>query len=771
MSSPLSNPNATLEAPAEALSLHAMLRFLRAVRFRKKVMFVALVVSALLGVLYYSTTPRVYESKATLLVLHTGDDWTPEMQAGKSTQDLMTTYRNLFVSEAVINQALTSLPPEGRFDLAGSPREAWPKILGRNLNVSVVKSTNILEVGYRSQDPEAAFAVVNSMVTAYLDFMNNLYQSQTGEILQILTKEKTSLEEQLREKEQEKQDIRTRAKDLVLRGGNRDVNVIMERVVELNQALIAAHEKRLSAQAEVVAIQQAIAKGEDLQQFALEMVSDVGSQVISHAIGLSSNDASTTSRVKQQLFIDKAELQAKLEHYGPAHHKIRQLEQRIQVADQYLRFQQQIERVQLRQASNQELAPMLEQMARQKLDKTIAHEQSIYASYEKEKQAAIEMDHTMAKLETLELDLNRLRGFYDVILQRYTDLDLGQENGALRTSVLSESQVPTGPVWPKPHIVALLSLFLGTAVGLVIVYLQELLYDHFRSPEEIRTELGVPVLAMIRRMDPVADCGIDAVHVHVRPNAAETESFRTLRTALAFTEGGAQRLVVSSSEPGDGKTTLVSNLAVAYAQSGKRTLLIDADMRRPGLTPLLDLKGPKGLSVVLRGVGPIDQAVAENVFPSIATNLDVIPSGPRPINPTELLGSARFSELLSWAETHYDQILVDSPPALVSDTAIIGRLVDGVLLALQPEKNRRRVVIRATESFSGLGIKVLGVVINRLANENEKDYYGYDYGYGYSYSYSYGHDDEPGNEIAYENEEDDWAETPLQPPQIIRRAA
>jgi polysaccharide biosynthesis transport protein len=118
-------------------------------------------------------------------------------------------------------------------------------------------------------------------------------------------------------------------------------------------------------------------------------------------------------------------------------------------------------------------------------------------------------------------------------------------------------------------------------------------------------------------------------------------------------------------------------------------------------------------------------------------NLDVIPSGPRPVNPMELLASDRFSDLLAWAETVYDQIVVDSPPVLaVSDSAIIGRLVDGVVLTVRPEKNRRRLVVRAVESFPPLGVNILGLVINNVDADKNQD----GYGYGYGYAYDYGHD-------------------------------
>ena len=145
---------------------------------------------------------------------------------------------------------------------------------------------------------------------------------------------------------------------------------------------------------------------------------------------------------------------------------------------------------------------------------------------------------------------------------------------------------------------------------------------------------------------------------------------------------------------------------------------------------MLDLRGPRGLSTALRSELPIADAVAENLHCSLMENLDVLASGPRPANPAELLCGDRFQELLAWAETSYDQILVDSPPAIFTDTAIVGRQVDGVLLVVQPEKNPRRLVTRVTENFATMSITVLGIVANRLSAKKSEGYYGYGYGYG-----------------------------------------
>jgi polysaccharide biosynthesis transport protein len=280
------------------------------------------------------------------------------------------------------------------------------------------------------------------------------------------------------------------------------------------------------------------------------------------------------------------------------------------------------------------------------------------------------------------------------------------------------------------------------------VILLDALDDRFRSVEEMQGRLGLPLLTMVQRLRVPERTGLQALVTHATPTSSAAESFRTLRTALSLTHPDARQIVVTSAEPGDGKTTTLANLAICYAQADRRTLLIDADLRRPGLTSLLALRGPLGMSEVLRSSGEIGQTAPLHIVASGMKNLDILPSGPRPSDPAELLGSPRFSQLLAWAETLYDVVLIDSPPTLATtDTAIIGRLVDGVLLVVQPGKNRRRLVTRVVERLGFLKIPILGLIVNHVDAGDDHGYYGYQgYGYGYGYTYEYGHGDQTAEE-------------------------
>jgi capsular exopolysaccharide synthesis family protein len=435
------------------------------------------------------------------------------------------------------------------------------------------------------------------------------------------------------------------------------------------------------------------------------------------------------------------------EYFGPAHPRVTELQERVRITEQYLNGYQERVNQKLARMRDTQLGPLLVQMLQQRLSEAWEHEQSLLRGFEQARQEAVNLNGELAQLEMAEQDLKWLRELRETLLNQIASIDLKEDQGGIRTAVVSEPVVQQRPVSPRLSMVAAACLACGLVVGLGLVFALDALDDRFRSPDELRVQLGIPVLAMVRRMENLATHGLQAVQVFAAPQEVASEAFRTLRTTLAFSGGQSQRIVISSAEPGDGKTTVLANLAVSFAQAGKRTLLIDADMRRPGLTALLELRTSSGLSDVLRSQQPVVEAAQERIQPLELDGLEILPCGPRPSNPAELLASERFSDLLGWAETVYDQVLVDAPPALAaSDAAIIGRLVDGVVLVVRPDKNRRRLVVRALESFTSLGATLSGVVINRLTSDKDEGYYGYHYGVGYGYGYGggyqYGSDEE-----------------------------
>ncbi len=623
------SPVADHAARPAAQMLHALVQFLRVVRHRQTVLVAALAVAGVLGGLYYATEVRLYQARASLLVLQTGADVTnTTMTAEGVHQGLMPTYERLLSSAVVLEGAVGYLQPADRVDLENHPRESWANVLRSRLTANTVRLTNIIEIAYRSKSPRAAVAVVNAVLRSYLEFMDRTHKGTAGELLQVFTKEKTQLEQRLVEKQQEVLTARQRFGDLGIRAESNVVHPLVQRVIELNEALIKSQQRRLEEQSTLSSIQAAVRNGEDLQQYFLAMEGSVGRELVLAGLGINNQDASMQTTLEKTLLEDQADLQTIQEYYGPAHPKVMQLHQRINMNRAYLANYQTRVNERLAQVRDKQLGPLLLQMERQRLDEAWQHEASLRLSFEQARREAVALIGDRERLQLLEHDLKFLRDLRDVLLNKIASVDLRQDHGDIRTAVVSEPVLPKSPVWPKLWLVIAGALAAGTGTGLGTIYVLDLFDDRFRSPDEMRSQMGVPVLAMIRPMDDLNATGLENLLVHVAPDDPASEPFRTLRTTLAFSGHETSRLVVSSAEPGDGKTTVLANLAVSFHQSGKRTLLVDADMRRPGLTAQLGCKGLSGLAEVLAGAEPLDQAATAHVR-ALAPGLDFLPAGMR----------------------------------------------------------------------------------------------------------------------------------------------
>jgi succinoglycan biosynthesis transport protein ExoP len=293
----------------------------------------------------------------------------------------------------------------------------------------------------------------------------------------------------------------------------------------------------------------------------------------------------------------------------------------------------------------------------------------------------------------------------------------------------------------------LLAGVIGLVFGLSLAYLAELTDKSFRSPEDIRKRLGLPVIGHIPPITalPAAapDSGLDPmIAAYHKPRALEAEAYRGVRTSLYFTtqNQGYKVIQVTSPNAADGKSTLAANLAVSMARSGKRVLLLDADMRKPRVHQMFKVGTVEvGLAQVVAGEADADAALVP--CPEVP-GLWLMPCGPRPANPAELLTSPRFPELLEQLRERFDLVLIDTPPILaVSDPAVVAPRVDGVILTIRVTKNGRPSAERAKEVLTSLGAKVLGVVVNGFAGGSTPyGYYSY-YQSPYHYEESHGYVD------------------------------
>ncbi|HBO45672.1 MAG TPA: hypothetical protein DD670_17445 [Planctomycetaceae bacterium] len=501
--------------------------------------------------------------------------------------------------------------------------------------------------------------------------------------------------------------------------------------------------KRIDLQPTLARVQTAVRNGEDLRRHWITVADVVGQEMMMRSFGLSPADIQTQASLEQTLLADQALLESMRGRVGMSHPSMIAQQEKVRLAREYLQRNQERAAESISRLQNEQLGPLLVEMVRQQLREAVEQEQSLRVQFQAAQADASRRTGQIARLTMLQREVKRLYDLSDALVSQIASLDLRQDGHDVRAKVTAPPVANHRPVSPRLAFVALVAIVSGLGIGFAAVYVLDVLDDRFRDIDDMQQQLGVPVLSLIRRLDVPETSGLEAIQLHVAPASTESEAFRTLRTALALADRELNRIVVTSAEPGDGKTTIIANLATCYAQSNKKTLLIDADLRRPGLTNLMQMRQQEGLSTVLRSNAHVADLCVALIQPTGIERLDVLPSGPRPANPAELLAGPRFLELIDWASTVYDQILIDSPPTLAtSDSAVIGRLVDGTILVVQPEKNHRRAVIRAVEGLLSLRIPLLGLVVNHAKGEERGGYYGYGYGYGYEYNGGYGNDED-----------------------------
>ncbi len=316
--------------------------------------------------------------------------------------------------------------------------------------------------------------------------------------------------------------------------------------------------------------------------------------------------------------------------------------------------------------------------------------------------------------------------------QLVNDLERPASGGPapVKVSAIQMAQLPMHPTSPRPKLNLALGLLVGLGVGVGGALLRETLDTSVKSPEQAEDLVGAPMLGAIS-FDPEASKR--PLVVHVSPNSTRAEAFRQLRTNLQFVdiEHPLRSVVITSSVPGEGKSTTTCNIAITLAQAGVRVILVEGDLRRPRIADYMGMEGAVGLTSVLLGRTPLEdalQAFGDGV-------LQVLPSGPLPPNPSELLGSDGMEELLRRLEGMTDIVLIDAPPLLpVTDAAVLGALTSGLIMLVRSNTTRKEQLRRASATVQGVGATVLGVVLNMVPTKGP-DAYAYGYGYGYGGRY------------------------------------
>ena len=326
-----------------------------------------------------------------------------------------------------------------------------------------------------------------------------------------------------------------------------------------------------------------------------------------------------------------------------------------------------------------------------------------------------------------EVDTNR--SLYDGLLQQFRQLGVASNVDTNNVSVLDRAQLPYAPDLPSLSENLLLALFLGVAAAAGAVSIIEIMDDTFKTPEDIEEKLGLSVLGITPLYRAPGEQKTALTEVMGDPTSPLSEAYRSLRTAIQFSasEGAPRSLLVTSSRPGEGKSTIAVCLALNFAQLGMRVLLIDADMRNPSLHHMLSLDNSRGLSHYMSGV-----SATELIKTSSMNGMFVMTTGPLPPNPAELLAGPRLRALLSTAAESFEIVIIDGPPVMgLADAPILASVAEGTLFAIEGAKTRRAVVRDALKRLHFARARMVGGVLNKYHPKHGGASYGYGYGYGY----------------------------------------
>ncbi len=367
-----------------------------------------------------------------------------------------------------------------------------------------------------------------------------------------------------------------------------------------------------------------------------------------------------------------------------------------------------------------------------------AKEESLQKALHEQEQEAMVMDGKQPDYNMLKRNAEADRQLYDSILTRIKETGVNDKLQFNNIRLIDPVQVPGAPFKPQKGRNLAIGLFLGVSAAFAACYLLNTLDDKIKTYEDIDS-LGLPLLTGVPRIT-LKDASQNGRVLQADPHSISAEAFRNLRASISLKPeaNSAKPLLVTSTAPGEGKSVVSANLAIAFAANKQRTLLIDCDLHHPVQHRVFPSDPDKGISLYLTS----NATLPEVVQPTDIPNLDVLHVGSVPPNATELLGSERIRELIAEACEQYDRVVIDSPPVTaVSDPLVLLPYVQGVIYVIGFGKTRREIVSRTMQRLRECGAPLVGVVMNNIDQELHGFYY-------YPYKYSYYHKKRKGNGAA-----------------------
>lgn len=727
--------------------------------FRNKFLLVAgLAAGLLLGQVAYMKLGPVFSASTKVQVSQKNP--VPIKEGEVQTFGELTAHIDVIKSPRIVGEAVKEAKLNQLPSLAGESdptQEIIDSLKVKRISGNDQAYLNILSITYENPRSEDARRVTEAIVKAYRKYLNDVSEENTKDILTQLNQANEQILSDLEEKKKEYKQFREKAplywentpgSEAAVAGST---NVHQERVKAIDNERRINLLKLTELKSKIDSLKAAIASGESKETLELLAQQFLMGQARGQAGSVNGDQNQIATPNTSQVDRARAALET---HLMPLLIQKHRLERDFQKNHPDL------------DAVNRSIETVINLYRRQGLDISAENLESGDFKIAKVKDVDFvnvylkSMEQQLKELNNRETELTKLFeqetalakkvGNFQVVDQSYNEeiSQLKTQREEIFKQLLLEkvSQGDSGytltqlaPVKDELVIKRQMKfLMAGGAVGLGLVlaisYFREMRDTTVKSVDEIRDQLHLPILGEVPTFAD-SEAAVDesefapALWYYYRPASREAEAFRSLRTSLLLKtdRSGAKVLQMTSAEPGDGKTTSISNLALAIAQTGRKVLIVDADLRRPTVHKLFGLVNAIGLGDVLAEEIDAQTAIRETRI----SNLSIMTAGTLPENPSEMLMSRRFTELLKQLRDEYDYILIDTPPlVVVSDPSVIASTVDSVLLVVRVDKNRRGVIRKVQQIIQTNGIKVTGILANGVFTGR---FGQYDYGTGEGY--------------------------------------
>jgi polysaccharide biosynthesis transport protein len=660
-------------------------------------------------------------------------------------ENYLETQTKILQSETLALQTIKSLDLARYPEFGGGPSTtAWahngpapqrPAILGAflgRLTVKRVANSRLIEVTFEAEDPQLAAQIVNAHLQ---NFVEQNFRSKYDATIQASNWLSSELEG-LRIKVEKSENARIayqRANQTWQIDEKQDITT--SKLADLSKAVTEA--------------QTDVAQKEAMYRMAVSGNVDAlptahGSEVL-------------TELLKRKSDIDEQYAEA-LNQYGPNFPKV------LRIAAQQKELDENLSRAR----------KTLIESVQQEFNTARSHVELLQETLDKQRAEANDQAEKLIQYHILQHDAESDRLLYDGLLQKLKEATITVGLRSTNIRVVDPALAPGGPSRPQKARNILLAFLIGLVGGVGLALFREYLDNTVKSPDDIEALTGLPSLAVVpampglnahqgrlaRRTGEGGSPGRIELLSYAQPKSQISEAFRALRTSLLLSqaEHPPQVILVTSALPREGKTTAAVNLAVTLAQLGDRTLLMDSDLRKPGIRRALNLTLGKdvGLSSYLAGVSSLDEATIQH--PTI-TNLSALTTGPVPPSPADLLSSHRMREAIAELRRRFKFIVIDSPPVMAAtDAVILSALTDGVLLVVRSGETPKEAFTRTRDLLAAVKCRLLGVVLNAVDSSAPDYYYSYRY-YPYAYGYGYGEDSEKTTKFPSGSEESDGPST------------